>query len=165
VQGAAHGAILPSVKIWTPCVREKACAHNHSYTVNREHITFADIIQHSTPTPRFHDTTILQYTVNLTIDTIQSMKLIKVHFWFHCQSSKYYYDISSQHLTFPKINPNKFTIMTKLMQIALSSHNILKLHIIHELHDKCTMIAMGTRRRPLARGWRIPSLITQLSGR
>ena len=48
------------------------------YTVNREHITFADIIQHSTLTSRFHDTQTLQYTVNLTIDKIQSKKLINV---------------------------------------------------------------------------------------
>jgi len=60
------------------CALEKACARNHSYTVNREHITFADIIQHSTLTSRFHDTQTLQYTVNLTIDKVQSMKLIKV---------------------------------------------------------------------------------------
>jgi len=60
------------------CALQKACARNHSYTVNREHITFADIIQHSTLTSRFHDTQTLEYTVNLTIDKIQSMKLIKV---------------------------------------------------------------------------------------
>jgi len=66
------------LKTWTQCVREKACARNHSYNVNREHNTFADIIQHLTRTLRFHDTQTLQYTVNLTIDKIQSMKLIKV---------------------------------------------------------------------------------------
>jgi len=80
VQGAANSTTLLSVnlKTWTQCVREKVCARNHSYNVNREHNTFADIIQHSTLTSRFHDTQTLQYTVNLTIDKIQSMKLIKV---------------------------------------------------------------------------------------
>jgi len=66
------------LKTWTQCVREKACARHHSYNVNREHNTFADIIQHSTLTSRFHDTQSLPYTVNLTIDKVQSIKLIKV---------------------------------------------------------------------------------------
>jgi len=78
VQGAAHSTTLLSFKTWTQCVREKVCARNHSYTVNREHITFADIIQHSTLTSRVHVTQTLQYTVNLTTDKIQSMILIKV---------------------------------------------------------------------------------------
>ena len=147
VQGAVNSTTLLSVnlKTWTQCVREKACARNHSYNVNREHKTYADIIQHSTLTSRFHDTQTLQYTVNLTIDKIQSIKLIKLqsiplgvsfskaqssklerlfrhvsvkrevralnfeletafenvapsgiglHFWIHCQSSKY----SQSHL-------------------------------------------------------------------
>jgi len=107
VQGAAHKTTIPSIKTLTQCVREKACGRNHSYTVNREHITFEDIIQHSTLTSRFHDTQTLQYTVNFTVDTIQSIKLIKVHFWIHCQSSKYYYDITFCNLTSPRIHPNK----------------------------------------------------------
>ena len=142
-------------------MREKACARNHSYNVNREHNTFADIIQHSTLTSRFHDTQTLQYTVNLTIDKIQSKKLINVqsiplgvsfskgqssklehlfchvsvkrevralileletafenvtpsgiglHFWIHCQSSKYYHDIYFHHLTYSNIHPNKLLL-------------------------------------------------------
>jgi len=80
VQGVANSATLLSVnlKTWTKGVREKACARNHSYNVNREYNTFADIIQHSTLTSRFHDTQTLQYKANLTIDKIQFMKLIKV---------------------------------------------------------------------------------------
>jgi len=58
--------------------RARALTHDDDHTVNREHITFTDIIQYSTLTSRFHDTQTLQYTVNLTIDKIQSMKLIKV---------------------------------------------------------------------------------------
>jgi len=80
VQGVANSTILLSVnlKTWTRCVREKACARNHSCNVSREHNTFADIIQHSTLTSHFHDTQTLQYTVNLTIENTQCMKLIKV---------------------------------------------------------------------------------------
>ena len=36
-----------TVKIWIQCVREKACACNHSCTVDRPQITFKDIIQNS----------------------------------------------------------------------------------------------------------------------
>jgi len=36
-----------TVKIWIQCVREKACACNHSCTVDRPQITFEDIIQNS----------------------------------------------------------------------------------------------------------------------
>jgi len=67
-----------NLKTWTQCVKEKACARNHSCNINREHNTFADIIQHSTLTSRFHDTQTFQYTTNLTIEKIQSMKLLKV---------------------------------------------------------------------------------------
>jgi len=60
-------------------VRAGECVRAQSlYNVNREHNTFADIIQHLTLTLQFHNKQTLQYTVNLTIDKVQSIKMIKV---------------------------------------------------------------------------------------